>query len=158
MSLENDIARFKNYVFVIPPVMIDGDLELKLAQTHPYDPQTGYVPMYTFAMIHTHSGVVMGDIDLRVGLTEKLKLMGGHIGYEVNEAYRGHRYATRSCRLLLPFARTLGINPVVITCDPANIASVKTIESLGAELISTKQVEIAPGVFRWTNLYHIYLE
>ena len=97
MSLEKDSARFKDFIFITPPVMVDDDLELKLAETVPYDPQKEYVPMYRFHMVHAHSGKVMGDIDLRVALTEKLKLLGGHIGYEVNEPYRGHRYAARSC-------------------------------------------------------------
>jgi tagatose 1,6-diphosphate aldolase len=109
-------------------------------------------------MVNTKTGDVMGDIDLRVGLTEKLKMMGGHIGYEVYEPYRGHRYATRSCRLLLPFARKLGIETVLITCDPQNIPSVKTIEALGAELIKTHEVELEPGVFRWTNVYHLHTD
>ena len=107
---------------------------------------------------NTYTGEEMGNIDLRVGLTEKLRMLGGHIGYEVYEPYRGRRYATRSCRLLLPFARQLGINPVVITCDPQNIASVRTIEALGAKLVKTHDVEIESGVFRWTNVYHVYKE
>ena len=97
-------------------------------------------------------------MDLRVGLPEKLKLMGGHIGYGVEEPYRGQRYAARSCRLLLPFARTPGINPVVITCDPQNIASVKKIVSLGAKLMAANEVEMEPGELRWTNVYHVPLD
>ena len=155
MSPNNDVAQFKDYQFVTPPVMIDADLELKLAGTDPYDLLKGWVPAYRFAMVHAASKVIMGNIDLRVGLTEKLRMMGGHIGYEVYEPYRGHRYATRACRLLLPFARTLGINPVLLTCDPANIPSVKTIEALGGELLRTHQVELEPGAFRWTNVYQI---
>lgn len=158
-SNENDIERFKEYDFITPPVMVDNDLQLQLVETVPYNPEKGWVPYYRFAMVNTQSwGVVMGDIDLRVGLTPKLKLMGGHIGYEVEPPYRGRRCAARSCRLLLPFARTLGINPVLITCAPDNIPSVKTIESLGARLIATNEVEIEPAVFRWTNLYHVYLD
>jgi predicted acetyltransferase len=155
MALSNDVERFRDYVFVAPPDMRDGDLVLELARTHPYNPQKGYVPAYEFAMVHAGIGAVMGQIDLRVGLTQKLKILGGHIGYEVDEPFRGHRYAARSCRLLLPFARSLGISPVLITCDPANIASVKTIESLGAELLDTYEVEIEPGVVRWTNRYQV---
>lgn len=155
MASENEVERFKNYVFINPPVMVDGDLELQLVATDPYNPKKGWVPGYRFAMIRGSTGETVGDIDLRVGLTEKLKMLGGHIGYEVYEPYRGHRYATRSCRLLLPFAKALGINPVVLTCDPANIPSVKTIEALGAKLVKTHEVELEPGFLRWTNVYHI---
>jgi tagatose 1,6-diphosphate aldolase len=154
-SNDNHIERFKDYDFITPPVLVDDDLQLQLVETVPYNPQKGWVPYYRFAVVNSHTGAVMGDIDLRVALTAKLKLMGGHIGYEVEEPYRGRRYATRSCRLLLPFARTLGIDPVLITCAPDNIASVKTIESLGARLIDTYEVEIEPGVLRMTSLYHV---
>ena len=158
MSEEDLIARFKDYKFVTPPIMIDGDLELKLVKTFPSTPEKEwFVPVYTFAMVNTKTQDVMGDVDLRVGLTEKLKVFGGHLGYGVAEPYRGHRYATRSCRLLLPFIRQLDINPVVITCAPDNLPSVKTIEALGADLISTKDVEIEPGIFRKTNIYHLVL-
>lgn len=115
------------------------------------------MPAYKFQMVNLVTKDVIGNIDLRVGLTEKLKEYGGHIGYEVNEKYRGKQPAARSCRLLLPLIQRSGINPVVITCDPENIPSVRTIESLGAELINTKIVEIAPKVSRMTSVYHLHL-
>jgi predicted acetyltransferase len=156
MPHNNDLEQFRDFEFITPPAMVHDDLQLILAETVPYNPQKGWVPYYRFDMVNIDTGVVMGNIDLRVGLTEKLKMLGGHIGYEVDEPYRGHRYAERSCRLLLPFVRTIGINPVVITCDPRNIPSVKTIESLGAKLMETNVVEIDPGMFRPTNVYHLY--
>ncbi len=158
MSRANDSERFKNFVFITPPVMVDNDLQLKLVEKFPYNPEKNYVRAYRFAMIHAQTGDVMGDIELRVALNEKLKRLVCHIGYEVYEPYRGQRYAARSCRPLLPFARKLSINPVVITYDPQNLASVKTIESLGIKLLSTKKVKLEPGVFRWTNVNHLHLD
>lgn len=157
MDPKSEVETFRNYVFVTPPMMVDDDLQLTLVKTEPYDPLKGWVPGYRFAMVHAKTGEVMGDVDLRVGLTKKLRMLGGHIGYEVYPPYRGQRYATRACRLLLPFAKSLGINPVVLTCDPANTPSVKTIEALGAQLVRTHQVELEPGVWRWTNVYHLTL-
>lgn len=58
--------------------------------------------------------------------------------------------------MLLHFVRELGINPLVITCDPQNIASVKTIESLGSKLEATKEVETEPGVLRQTRIYQLW--
>lgn len=99
----------------------------------------------------------MGKVRLRVGLTAMLRLYGGHIGYEVDEPFRGHRYAARSCRLLAPLMQALGIDTAVITCNPDNIPSAKTIESLGAQLVATKEVEVEPGDFRLTSIYHWHL-
>ncbi len=157
MSDFSELDQFKNYQFIKPGEMRDADLELILRETSPYIPEKGFVPAYNFSMVNITSKEIMGNIDLRVGLTEKLKVYGGHIGYEVYEPYRGHRYAGRSCRLLFPFLRKLGINPVVITCDPGNLPSKKTIESLGAVLLATNQVEVEPKVFRLTSVYHIYI-
>lgn len=66
----------------------------------------------------------------------------GHIGYAVLEAYRGHRYAYQACRAIAPFVRNF-YHQVIITCDPDNLASVKTIERLGAQFINL--VPIPPG-------------
>ncbi|MFN2138218.1 MAG: GNAT family N-acetyltransferase [Candidatus Promineifilaceae bacterium] len=155
--MSEDLSYLADYEFITPPRMVDGELELRLLATVPYNPEKGWVPSYAFLMLHSETGAVMGDLDLRVALSDKLRLLGGHIGYEVNEPYRGRRYATRACRLMLPFIKELGINPVLITCDPANIPSVKTIEALGAELVRTHRVELGPGQWRWTNVYELWL-
>ena len=154
--MTDDLESFKGFQFIDPGVLVDDDLELRVRETCPYDPEKGYVPEYQFDMVHARTKATMGTIKLRVGLTEKLKEFGGHIGYEVVEPYRGHRYAARSCKLLFPLIRRLGINPVVITCYPENIPSVKTIESIGARLVITKDVEIESQMYRPTNIYHLY--
>ena len=114
-----------------PGIMTDAELELELKETCPYNPEKGHVPEYKFAMVNTNTRAIIGGIRLRIGLTKTLNTYGGHIGYEVDKLYRGHRYATRSCRLLIPLIQRLEIQPVVITCTPENIPSTRTIESLG---------------------------
>ena len=59
-----------------------------------------------------------GFITLRIGYTEHLRLYMGHIGYQVEEEARGHRYAARACRLLYPLARLHGMSDLWITCAP----------------------------------------
>jgi tagatose 1,6-diphosphate aldolase len=58
-------------------------------------------------------------------------------GFAVHERHRGHHYAERSCRLIAPIARHHGLNPVWITCNEANVASIRTIERLGAAYVET---------------------
>lgn len=157
MNLSDNLERFKDFEFIDSGILIDAELELELEETCPYKPEKGYVPEYKFAMVNTSSRAVLGRISLRVGLTKKLNTFGGHIGYEVDEPYHGRRYAARSCRLLVPLIQRLGICPVVITCAPDNLPSARTIESLGAERVKIKNVEIEPGVFRLTSIYHWYL-
>jgi len=64
-----------------------------------------------------------------------LIMYGGHLAYQVAPEYRGHRYATRGCKLLLPLARQHGFKTLWITCNPDNIASRRTCELVGAKLV-----------------------
>lgn len=78
-----------------------------------------------------------GGIGLRIGSTPELELYSGHIGYHVYPPARGRHFAERSCRLLLPLARAHGMDQLWITCNPDNVASRRTCERLGAELMET---------------------
>jgi len=156
MTADDNLERFRYFEFIDPGIMLDAELELKLEETRPYNPEKGYVPEYKFAMFNTNTQDIMGKIRLRVGLTKSLNTFGGHIGYEVDQLYRGNRYAYLSCRLLAPLTQRSGISPVVVTCAPDNFPSVRTIESLGAKRMEIKNVESEPGVFRVTSIYHWY--
>jgi tagatose 1,6-diphosphate aldolase len=100
----------------------------------------------------------MGLIKLRIVLTDELKLYGGNLSYDVDEGYRGHKYAARGSRLLFPLARRHGLKSLLITCAPDNTASRRTCELLGARSIETIEVEIEPGKFRPTCRYVVSLE
>ncbi len=118
-----------------PGPLRDGDLELVLVEQYRGNPAIGYVPTYRFEMRRAGSPERIGNIELRVGDTQHLRMYGGHIGYAVAPAYRGHRYAARACRLLLPLARRHGLRELWITCNPDNWASRRTCELAGAELV-----------------------
>ena len=121
--------------------MIDADLELVLVERFPGDSSIGFVPAYKFQMVRAIQEAPegqqeeLGEIHLRVGDTERLHLYFGHIGYKVVRQHRGHRYASRSIKLLFPLMRSHGMETVWITCDPANLASRRTCELAGAEPI-----------------------
>ncbi|MGE0705581.1 MAG: GNAT family N-acetyltransferase, partial [Vicinamibacterales bacterium] len=121
--------------FIDPGRLVDGDLELRLVDTTPADHERGFAPAYRFAMVSAPSGAVMGNINLRVGHTEHLTLYRGHIGFGVEEPFRGNRLALRSCRLLAGLARYHSLIPVWLSCDVGNVASQKTVEALGAEFV-----------------------
>ena len=123
--------------FLDPGALVDHDLELVLVETCPGDPAVGYVPAYRFKMTHVGDDNTIGQIELRVGNTEQILLYAGHIGYRVEAEHRGHHYAARACRLLLPLARRHGLNTLWITCDSDNGASRRTCELAGAEFVET---------------------
>lgn len=104
------------------------------------------VPAYHFWMrqIDVEAGEppIVGGINLRIGQGPNIERVIGHIGYHVYPFARGHHFAERACRLLLPLAQRHGIKPVWITCNPENTASRRTCERLGARL--TEIVPVPP--------------
>jgi predicted acetyltransferase len=122
-----------------PGELVDGDLELVPVGEYPSGP-TNFFPIYRFKMtLHGHDEQI-GRIELRVRNTRRTVMYEGHIGYRVFPEHRGHRYAARACRLLLPLARHQGLEVLWITCDPDNIASRRTVELAGAELVEIVDV------------------
>lgn len=115
----------------------DRELALHLLECRPGDPANDRAPAYYFQM--RARGRPAGQIDLRIGESPMLLLYGGQVGYTVFPTFRGHHYAERACRLLLPLARAHGLHTLWITCNPDNLASRRTCERLGMTL-----VEIVP--------------
>ena len=97
------------------------------------NPDRNWVPAYYFHICNLH-GTIMGTCDLRMGYNVGL-YYGGHIGYSINEEYRGHHYAAKACKLLFSLAQKHGMDFLYITCNPDNIASRKTCEYLQGEFI-----------------------
>jgi tagatose 1,6-diphosphate aldolase len=121
------------FEFLDPGELVDADLQLILTEQYPGNPDAGHVPAYKFKMTRVGDETELGHIELRIGNTDLITRYAGHLGYRVNAESRGHRYAARSCRLLLPLARRHGLEALWITCNPANGASRRTCEIAGAE-------------------------
>ena len=79
---------------------------------------------------HNHKA---GYCDLRLGMNPDLEILG-QVGYHIEERYRGHHYAYRACVLLFQIAKELGMEELLITCNPDNIPSRKTLEALNGKL------------------------
>ncbi len=110
-----------------------GEVTLRFGGIVPADGRPGIAPYYHFRIFKT-GGTDVGRINLRVGESDHVKIIVGHIGYEIAEEHRGHGYALQACRALAPFARAT-YPSVIVTSDPENVASVRTIERLGAEFL-----------------------
>jgi predicted acetyltransferase len=76
----------------------------------------------------------LGRISIRHRLTARLREIGGHIAYDIRPSARKRGYATAMLAAALPVARSLGIDPALITCDEDNIGSRKVIEANGGVL------------------------
>lgn len=149
------------FKFLEPGCLGDGDLALTLVTRQSAGDSIWGVPAYIFHMRHMPSGAKAGRITLRAADTDWVVRYTGHIGYAVDEPFRGRGYAERSCRLLLPFVRDHGWREVWITCAPDNPASRRTLERLGAEWVETVDVPpdypLAAGVVRQKCRYRLKL-
>lgn len=122
------------------PVLVDRDLELHLVERTLGDRERNRVPAYRFDL--RVGGLFAGTASLRVGHTDYLERYAGHIGYGVEYLFRGRRYAARACVLVFPLARRHGMTTLWITCNPENVASRRTCELIGGELVDI--VELPP--------------
>ena len=97
----------------------------------------------------------IGYCDLRLGHSKSLYYYG-NIGYRIRKAYRGHGYAAKAVRLLLPVARECGMDHLIITASPENRPSIRTIEKLGAEFVETVEVPAWHPLFMSEKIKNIY--
>lgn len=121
--------RFLPYDF-----LSDGVIDLHLMRCMPGVLYKKLLPSYHYCICAHGSTQPMGRIDVRIGMNSQVRYVG-HIGYNVLPAYRGNHYALRACRLVRKVAMAHGMQSLVITCNPDNIASKRTCEGLGATLI-----------------------
>lgn len=109
-------------------------MELRLMEYVHNNLPNGFTPYYIYLMIV--NDLEVGRIVLRVGNEEEM-YYSGHVGYSVYEEYQGHHYAYEACLLLKQYVDK---DELLITCDPHNYASLKTIQMLGCEYVETVSV------------------
>lgn len=115
-----------------------NEIFLKLTKTCEAQPERKWLPAYYFD-ICLLNGTVIGHCDLRIGHNEKTYI-GGNIGYGIEEEYRGNHYAAKACELLFKQAKKHGMDYLIITCIPDNIASSRTCEISGGELLEITNI------------------
>lgn len=94
----------------------------------------GFVPWTTYWLLRD-DGVMLGGIRLRHELIDRLWQDGGNIGYDIRPSERGKGYATMMLAFALEKARERGMDWVLLTVDPENIASIRVIEKNGGRRI-----------------------
>ena len=119
-------------------------------------PVPGRVPESLFWLIGDDHQTYIGRVSIRHNLNERLRIIGGHIGYEIRPSLRKQGYGLLICKLGLEQAWKLGLRRVMVTCDEDNIASRKIIEANGGILDSCEVVD-KPGILclrYWIDLEH----
>ncbi|MCY7400999.1 MAG: GNAT family N-acetyltransferase [Nocardioides sp.] len=91
-----------------------------------------YVPCTTLWWVDGED--YLGRLAIRHRLNDFLLEVGGHIGYDVRPSARRRGHATAMLRAALLWAKDLGIDPALVTCDEDNAGSIRVIEAAGGEL------------------------
>jgi RimJ/RimL family protein N-acetyltransferase len=129
----------ERFEFMAVELPADGDLHLVRSECQPAATNPWGVPAYQFRM-QSAAGEYIGRIRLRVGWNDDIVRYAGQVGYAVEPAFRGRRYAERACRMIIPVAQRHGMLHLWITCQPDNVASRRTLERLGAECVGVVDV------------------
>ena len=136
--------------FIDVPELSDDVIHLVCLQKLHGNPEEKRKPVYMFAIYKDCEKI--GEINLRIGYGggpyNSNLYYGGHIGYDVNEPFRGNGYAVHACRLLLPVAKAHGMTKLLITNNHTNKASMRVCEKLGARLIRTVRLP------EWNDMYN----
>jgi predicted acetyltransferase len=112
------------------PSDFQGMIEFLLNNEKGENLPDGWVPSSTYWLV-TEDRKVVGAINIRHHLTEKLLNAGGHIGYGIRPSERRKGYATKLLSLSLEKAKELGLEKVLVVCDEGNMGSEKTIRKNG---------------------------
>jgi predicted acetyltransferase len=128
------------------PPLVDDELALHLVERSAGEPERNRTAQYRWEIVVGDARV--GNISFRLGHGDYLEKYAGHVGYGIDQAYRGHRYAARATRLVLPVARSHGFRIVWITCNPENAASRRTCELAGGQLIDIVELPVDIDMYK----------
>lgn len=108
---------------------------LKLEEDRKRIPDEEKVPAKTFFLVRESDDKIVGMINIRLALNERLKKFGGHIGYSIRPSERKKGYNKINLYLALKCCQEHGIKEVFMDCDKDNPASAKTMLSFDAKII-----------------------
>ena len=103
----------------------------KLERDRDREPSEEKVPARTFFLVRESDGRIVGMINIRLALNERLRRFGGNIGYSVRPSERGKGYGKINLYLALKVCAEHGVESVLLDADLDNPASWRTMEALG---------------------------
>lgn len=112
----------------------------------------GHIPASTFWLVDGDDFIGLGNVRHR--LTEKLRIMGGHVGYAIRPSRWQQGYGTLILKYLLKEAAALDLPEVLLTCNALNAASYRIMEKNGGVRVGAIEHEFE-GRMRRTLHYII---
>ena len=98
-------------------------------------PSEEKVPGRTFFLVRANDDRIVGMINIRLALNERLSHYGGHIGYSIRPTERGKGYNKVNLYMGLKVLDRHGIENSFLDADLENPASWRTMEALGGKRI-----------------------
>lgn len=98
-------------------------------------PSEERVPAKTYFLIRESDNKIVGMINIRLALNERLKKLGGHIGYGIRPIERRKGYNKINLYLGLLECQKHGIKEVLMDCDKKKLGSAKTMKALDGKLV-----------------------
>lgn len=139
-----------------PASLVYCDVRIQFSAMTDGDSGRGFVPGYHFRILNSDGGDV-GHLNFRVGESDHVKLAAGHIGFEISPEHRGNRYAGDACLALAEWAFTIS-ESILITVDPDNLPSRRTIERIGAQFLDEVDVPLGdPHYLKGSLRKRLYL-
>ena len=139
-------ALFKKNIFF-------GNKKIIIKECFKIDPSesNSYVESIYFDIIDINNNFV-GYCDLRLGMNEELYYLG-QVGYHIYNEYRGNNYAYEASLLIFKLAKNKYLmESLLITCNPENIASYKTLSKLNGKLVKIVDVPKNSSLFQTGDL------
>lgn len=120
-----------------------------------YAKKFGRCQSKTFLLIRENDNKIVGTINVRWNLTEKMKQFGGNIGYGIRPTERRKGYNKINLYLGLLEAQKLGLDKVMLDCDDNNLGSKKTMQALGGVLERT-EIDPYDGILTSVYWFDVY--
>ena len=98
------------------------------------------VPDETYFLVDEDDNIV-GIINIRLGLNDMLRDLGGHIGYSIRPSQRGKGFNKINLYLGLKRLHEIDEKEALLDCEIDNKASSGTMKALGGKLVNTKNTE-----------------
>lgn len=92
------------------------------------------VPAETLFLVRENDNKIIGTINIRLALNEKLRRLYGHIGYSIRPTERRKGYNKINLYLGLLECKKHGLKKVMLACDKENLGSSRTLQHFDAEL------------------------
>lgn len=144
---------------------------LKLEEDRNLVPDEKKSPAETYFLVRSADKKIVGMVNIRYVLNERLRKYGGNIGYSIRPTERRKGYNKINLYLALKLCRLHGLKKVLLDADTDNPASWRTIEALGGVMlreyfedefdhcmVRDYEIDVDASLERFSHIYEPMLE